>query len=128
MTSFKEIERMKRDPDRARALAKSLLDIPDLTSWEQPFLEDMQSQKGLLSTRQAEKLLEIRDQNAWASTIGGFSVRSLLNACWEARYDLNDEDDITFIEGLKARGSSTARHREACHLLICARALRVIDS
>jgi hypothetical protein len=124
--SWKDIERMKRDPDGARALAKSLLAIPDLTSWEQPFLEDMQSHKGLLSTRQAEKLLQIRDQNGWVSTIGSFSVRSLLNACWEARYDLNDEDDITFVETLKARGSSTARYREACRLLNCARSLRIV--
>jgi hypothetical protein len=126
--SWKEIERMKRDPDGARALAKSLLAIPDLTSWEEPFLQDMQSHKGLLSTLQGEKLLEIRDQNAWVSTIGGFSVRSLLNACWEARYDLKDEDDITFVEGLKARGASTARCREAYRLLRCARELHLIHA
>lgn len=126
MSSWKEIERIKRDPAGARALAKSLLAIPDLTAWEEPFLEDMGVHQGPLSTRQAEKLVEIRDQNAWVSTIQGFSVRSLLNACWEARYDLNDEDDVAFVEGLKARGSSTARYREAFHLLDCARRLHVI--
>jgi hypothetical protein len=125
--SWKEIERIKRDPAGARALAKSLLAVPDLTSWEQPFLEDMEIHQGALSTRQAEKLLEVRDQNAWVSTIRGFSVRSLVNACWEARYDLNDEDDISFVEMLKARGSSTARCREACRLLDLARQLRVIE-
>ena len=127
MTSWKEVERLKRDPAGARALATSLLAIPDLTSWEEPFLADMQVHQGPLSTRQAEKLLEVRDQNAWVATIRDFSVRSLVNACWEARYDLNDEDDTSFVEMLKARGSSTARCREACRLLDLARQLRVIE-
>jgi hypothetical protein len=128
MTSWKEIESIKRDPAGARAMAKILLATAELTSWEQPFLEGMEVHKGPLSTRQAEKLVEIRDQNQWVSTIGrDFSVRLLLNACWEARCDLKDEDDIAFIESLKARGASTARYREACRLLRCARRLGVID-
>jgi hypothetical protein len=107
--------------------AKILLASAELTSWEEPFLEGMKVHQGPLSTRQAEKLVEIRDQNQWVSKIRDFSVRLLLNACWEARHDLNDEDDIPFIESLKARGASTARYREACRLLRCARELRVID-
>jgi hypothetical protein len=128
MTSWKEIERIKCDPAGARTLAKSLLASAQLTGWEEPFLESMQAHQGRLSTRQAEKLVEIRDQNLWVSTIGrDFSVRLLLNAAWETRHDLNDEDDIAFIESLKARGASSARYREACRLLRCARELGVID-
>jgi hypothetical protein len=126
--SWREIERIKRDPAGARAMAKMLLATAELTSWEEPFLKDMEVHKGALSTRQAEKLVEIRDQNQWVSTIGrAFSVRLLLNACWQARHDLNDQDDIAFIESLKARGASTARYREACRLLRSSRELRVID-
>lgn len=127
MTSWKEIERIKRDPAGARALAKSLLAAAQLTSWEEPFLEGIEVHQQKLSMRQAEKLIEIRDQNLWVSTIRGFSVRLLLKECWQARYDLNNEDDIAFVETLKARGSSTARYREACRLLDCARELHVID-
>jgi hypothetical protein len=126
MTSWKEIARIKRDPAGARTLAKSLLASAQLTGWEEPFLESMQVHQGSLSTRQAEKL-EIRDQYLWVSTVRDFSVRLLLNACWQVRHNLNDEDDIAFIESLKARGASTARYREACRLLRCARELRVID-
>jgi hypothetical protein len=127
MSSWKEIEKIKGDPAGARAMAKVLLATAELTSWEGPFLEGMEVHKGPLSTRQAEKLVEIRDQNRWVSKIRDFSVRLLLNACWEARHDLNDEDDIAFIESLKARGASTARYREACRLVRCARELGVID-
>ena len=117
----------RRDPAGARAMAKMLLANADLTSWEEPFLERMEVHQGPLSTRQVEKLVEIRDQNQWVSTIGrDFSVRLLLNACWQARHELNGQDDITFIESLKARGASTARYREACHLLRCARELGVL--
>lgn len=128
MTSWKEIESIKRDPAGARDMAKILLASAELTSWEEPFLESMKVHQGSLSTRQAEKLVEIRDQNQWVSTIGrDFSVRLLLNACWEARHELNDEDDTAFIDRLKARGASSARYREACRLLRCARELGVID-
>src|SRR5262245_47054914 len=108
MPSWKEIERIKRDPAGARAMAMMLLASAELTSWEGPFLESMEVHQGELSTRQAEKLVEIRDQNTWVSDIRGF----LVNQCWEARYDLNDED-AAFVESLKARGASTARYREA---------------
>jgi hypothetical protein len=88
MTSWKEIEKIKGDPVIARDMAKILLATAELTSWEEPFLEDMKIHQGPLSTRQAEKLVEIRDQNQWVSTIGhDFSVRLLVNACWEARHD-----------------------------------------
>ena len=126
MPSWKEIERIKRDPAGARAMATMLLASAELTSWEGPFLESMEVHQGELSTRQAEKLVEIRDQNTWVSDIRGFSVRLLVNQCWETRYDLNDED-AAFVESLKARGASTARYREACRLLDCARDLHLID-
>src|SRR5262249_12653275 len=100
MTSWKEIEKIKRDPAGARAMATMLLASAELTSWEGPFLESMEVHQGELSTRQAEKLVEIRDQNTWVSDIRGFSVRLLVNQYWEARYDLNDED-AAFVESLK---------------------------
>ena len=107
-------------------MATMLLASAELTSWEGPFLESMGVHQGELSTRQAEKLVEIRDQNTWISDIRGFSVRLLVNQCWETRYDLNDED-AAFVESLKARGASAARYREACRLLDCARDLHLID-
>jgi hypothetical protein len=63
MAPWKEIERIKRDSAGARALAKSLLASAQLTEWEEPFLEGTEVHQGPLSTRQAEKLVEIRDQN-----------------------------------------------------------------
>jgi hypothetical protein len=128
MASWKEIEEFKRDPARARALAKSLLVTTGWTAWEEPFLEDMQARHERLSTRQAEKLLEIRDDAQWVSSIKGFSVRTLLQTCWEARFDLDNDDDIEFLERLKANSSTTAKYRDASRLLRCARKLQMIDA
>jgi hypothetical protein len=127
MASWKEIEEFKRDPARARALAKTLLAATGWTAWEEPFLDNMAGHEGRLSTRQAESLLVIRDQSLWVSSIKGFSVGTMLQACWEARLDLDDEDDIEFIERLKATCSTTAKYRDARRLLGCARKLHVID-
>lgn len=127
MTIWREVERYKRDSATARGLAKLLLKTAVLTDWEEPFLEKMAIHEGELSTRQAEKLLEIRDDNLWVGEIRGFSVRLLLKECFEARFDLQTEADIKFVETLKERDQSTARYREACHLLNCARDLHVID-
>lgn len=124
MTNWREIEKYKHDPGD---LAKLLLKTAVLTDWEEPFLEKMAVHQGELSTRQAEKLLEIRDDNLWVGEIRGFSVRLLLKACWEGRHDLHTTQDFDFIEKLKARGEDRARYREARHLLDCARDLHVID-
>jgi hypothetical protein len=57
MASWKEIEELKRNAARACHMAKFLLTTPGLSTWEEGFLESMESHRGPLSTRQAEKLL-----------------------------------------------------------------------
>ena len=127
MASWKEIEELKRNPDRGRVLAKSLLARPGLTTWEEDFLEKLEGHQGPLSTRQAEKLLEIRDDIRRVESIEGFSVKTMLPACYEARLDLDDEDDIEFLESLRASNATVWRYRDARRVLRCARKLHVID-
>ena len=45
------------------------------------------------SLRQCEKLLELRDDAEYYSSVRGFSVQSLIKSCWHARDDLDSEDD-----------------------------------
>ena len=127
MASWKEIEALKHSPANARTLAKSLLATSGLSAWEEPFLESMSLHEGQLSTRQSEKLLELRDESLWVSSIRGFSVRLMLQSCWESRHDLDDDDDVEFIERLEATRSTTAKYRDARRLLNIARKLGVID-
>jgi hypothetical protein len=127
MASWKEIEELKRNPARARHMAKFLLATPDLSTWEEGFLESIESREGPLSTRQAEKLVEIRDDLRRVSSIKGFSVKTMLPACYEARLDLHDESDIEFLERLSASNTTEWRYRDACRVLYCARKLHVID-
>jgi hypothetical protein len=100
MQDYKEIDRMRKDLVAVRSLAKRLLDLPhaDWNDWEIDFLQHMARHKGPdpITTRQGEKLLELRDDAEYYSSVRGFSVQSLIKNCWVARDDLDSEDDRKF--------------------------------
>jgi hypothetical protein len=98
MANWKEIDRIAKDPAGVRALAKSLLRMPDAgwKEWELDFLEHMSHHEGHLTTRQSEKLVEIRDAAQYFSTYDGFKISTLIDKCWMARLDLNDDEDVAF--------------------------------
>lgn len=133
MASWREIERIRKDAPRFRALAASLLahTAEDaFTDWEMKFLGEI----GTLSintveftNRQGEKLLEIRDNVQQHEIVGrGFSVKTLIAGCYLGRLDLS-EDDEEWITALHATHAISVRRRDAGRLLRCARALGVID-
>ena len=89
----------------------------DWTEWELDFLESLAAHMGpdALTTRQREKLVELRDDAEPISTFNGFNIGSLIEQCWLARQDLSDEDNIEFLEELKTlKGSSAARSDGCC--------------
>ena len=100
MTSWVDIERIRKDLVAIRALAKRLLKLSahEWTHWELDFLEDRSCQKNEINTRQAEKLLELRDDAEYHSKVQGFSVASLIEGCWLAR-----DADRSFIENQKGK-------------------------
>jgi hypothetical protein len=86
MASWKEIDRIRKEPKAFRALAKGLRAqfSDDLTDWERDFLEAIAGRDGKeeFTTRQSEKLLQIRDDYTSVSQLpGGFSVRIVLEEC-----------------------------------------------
>jgi hypothetical protein len=89
MQNFKEIDRVRKDPVAVRSMAQRLLAIPnhDWNDWELDFLENMFRHRGPdpITTRQGEKLLELRDDSEYHSSVKGFSVSSLIENCWLAR-------------------------------------------
>lgn len=130
MASFREISAIKMDPARARALAQRLWDLwfweNELNDFEDPFLKDMARFDGdQLSTRQAEVLLEIRDDHERLTKMrDGLSVALVLKETYLARDDL-DEDDAEFLE--KIKGATSLRRRDAGRLAACAERLNIIN-
>jgi hypothetical protein len=127
MASYKELLALGRDPVRVRAVARRLLaSAEDWTEWERDFLEGLVVEYGIavLTTRQREKLAELRDGAEYVSTIEGFDVAYLIDKCWPGRFDLDYEDDIAFIE--QERGSTSIKRRHVERLLRCCRKLAVI--
>lgn len=93
-------------------MAKQCLLFPDLTDWERDFLESLVARRPeRLSTRQAEVLFEIRDDNELISNVGGnIKVSNLIQRAYEARPDL-DEGDEEWIVAIRNRGTTSLRRR-----------------
>ena len=131
MQDYREIDRIRKDTVAVRSLAKRLLNTQnrDWNDWELDFLEHMARHRGPnpITTRQGEKLIELRDGAEYHSSMQGFSVVSLITNCWLARDDLNSEQDRKFIEELKATGASAIRRRQLGKLLACARELGEVE-
>ena len=130
MASWREIDGVRKDASGARDLAQRLLKIypGELTEWETDFLQSITSYTELFefTTRQAEKLLEIRDDAEPVTACRGFSVANLIRQCCEARLDLS-ETDAQWISDLQRQGGSSIRRRHLGRLMACARDLNIID-
>lgn len=130
MSIHREMTRLKNDGAAARQLARMLLAQTDTnwTDWEADFLEAMTAREASepLSTRQAEKLVELKDAARRYERIDGFSVVNLVRDCWMGRCDLT-EDDEAFIAALKEHGDRSLKLRPLMRLIHCSRQLGLID-
>jgi hypothetical protein len=130
VATWKEIAETRRDPRRARKIARFLLRFhkDNLTEWELEFIEKVARRNVELdlSTSQSEKLLQVRDAQEKIESTRGFNVAAVLKQCWEARLDL-DEDDEAWITRIYARSPSTVRQGESGGLLRIAGLLRIIE-
>lgn len=121
---------LAENADRVRSLARALIAQEDhvWTDWEIDFLESMAAHQGPepLSQRQREVLAELEDVSKYVSTVDGMSVTSLIRDCFEARLDL-DEEDEEFVEGLVKAGKTSLRRRPLRRLIACSRRLGLID-
>jgi hypothetical protein len=131
MASWKEIDRIRKEPKGFRALAKGLRAqfSDDLTDWEKDFLEGIASRDGKeeFTTRQSEKLLQIRDDYTSVSELpGGFSVEIVLKECKGARLNLSEGDEQWVLQSYE-RSPTTIRRKNAGRLMRCARELHIIE-
>lgn len=136
MANWSEVERIKNDAVFVRGLASRLLKIEGYswTGTARAFLEDMaklsdrrRTDGDLLTTRQGELLLDLRDESDLIEVAGGFSVARLIENCYVARLDLSDDDDVEYIAKLKESGIKSIRRSHLRRLLRCARMLGVIE-
>lgn len=130
MSSWREIERIRKDAHGFRALCVRLLAAygDDLNEWESEFLEVNAGRNYVdeFSVRQGETLLNIRDGVEMVETFRGFSIRSLLAGCHQARVDLS-EDDERWIDAAYCINSDKIRRRHASRLFKCARQLGLVE-
>jgi hypothetical protein len=128
MPDYREILAIQKDPARARAMAQVLCKLDDIewTDWELDFLTSIGTRRQDLTTRQGEKLIELRDEAVWYTAVDGFSLSALIERCHLARDELA-EPDAEFIARLKAAGATRLRRKDARRLLRCARSLGEIE-
>ncbi len=130
MADWREIDRTRKDPEALRALAKRLLTLPnqEFTEWETAFLESISFDRGNdeFTTRQSEKLLQIRDDAEYISTFHGFSVKILLGGCYQARLDLSEADEA-WIKEICGKHTTSIKRKHIGRLMHCARELNLIE-
>jgi len=130
MASWREIDRVRKDPQAAADIARRLLSLPasEFTDWELEFLRSIRQQRNIeqFTTRQAEKLLQIRDDIEEVTEVLGFSVRLLLKGCVEARLDLSDGDEEWVLARSEA-SSLSIRRKHVGRLMRCARELHLVE-
>jgi hypothetical protein len=129
MADFREIHEFQMDAARSRRLACVLSANSQLvwSDWELDFLESMCAQKSELSTRQAEKLLELRDEAHVYRKADGILISTLIRRCFEARLDLDSDQDVAFVERLKAADAGQLHRSPALRLVRIARQLGIIE-
>jgi hypothetical protein len=130
MASHLDMKRLGDDPEAVKRLAAVLLASIDAewTAWERDFLDSMTERRSTepLSQRQREVLFDLRDSAVTLTTVRGFSIARLIRECWVNRFDLEDDDDLAFIERLKTEAPATLKRRLAMRLLSCANRLDVV--
>ena len=132
MTNWREINEISKDPQAVRSLARKLLKLPYM-SWPEHgrgFLENMAKKREPVTTRQAEYLIELRDDTELHQVVGRFSVGSLIEDCWrnrepDRRRGLSDEN-CDFIE--RIRGKNALPRRQLQRLFACCRELGLIEA
>jgi hypothetical protein len=130
MASWHEIDRVRKDPEGAANIAKRLLTLPptEFTDWELDFLRSIRRLRKVeeFTTRQSEKLLQIRDDIEEVEEVLGFSVQLLLKGCFEARFDLSEADEEWVADRFQA-SPRNIRRKHVGRLTHCARELNLIE-
>ena len=129
MATHIEMKALAGNAAAVTSLAGYLASLSDggWTDWEVNFLDSMARHRGPdpITMRQREVLIELRDSVKSFARVDGMRVARLVQDCWCARLDL-EEDDALFIERLHAAASPSLKRRPLLRLLGCARQLNLV--
>jgi hypothetical protein len=129
MATYLDMQKLAQNPGTVTMLASYLLKIETVewTDWELDFLESIARRTSTdpISTRQREVLMELKDcATSHTVTCDGQSVRALILRCWEARLDL-DEEDEQFVGHLYESKATSLKQRQLGRLQHCVRQLNI---
>jgi tRNA splicing ligase len=129
MATYLDMQKLAQSPGAVTMLASYLLNINTVewTDWELDFLEGMARRTSTdpISTRQREVLVELKDNaTSHTTTRDGQSVRALILRCWEARLDL-DEEDEQFVADLYTSRLTALKPRQLSRLQRCVNNLNI---
>jgi hypothetical protein len=129
--TWREIDRIRKRPDVAQGIARSLIETfpaADFSDSESDFLHSLvRFERVQEFTRlQIEWLLLIQDELREATEVYGFSIHLLLKQCFEARLDLS-EDDEEWITLRRETNPHAVPRKFVRRLLRCSCALYLID-
>jgi hypothetical protein len=132
--NHRDMKALAENAEAVRSLAGYLLQLAQVddqvqwTDWELDFLGHMQLHEDgvVLTLRQVEVLVELRDHAKTYTSLDGMSVVSLINDVWLARYEL-DEEDEQFVSALKMSASKGVKRRAAQRLLALARQAGLVE-
>lgn len=133
MATERELSRVRHDPVEWRGIVKRLLEIADQDGVDDRHLViieslNAQTERVELSHRQAEWLLDARDDSEFVATYFNFSIKLMLKECYENRFGIEDEDDQKWVEKTHSERLVRLRKKDARKLFAIAVALDVIDS
>lgn len=111
---------------------KRLLEIADQDGVDDRHLViieslNAQTERVELSRRQAEWLLDARDDSEFVTTYFNFSIKIVLKECYENRFGIDDEDDHKWIEKVHSARLARLRKKDARKLFAIAVVLGVVD-
>jgi hypothetical protein len=129
VATYLDMQKLAQNPGTVTMLASYLLKIETVewTDWELDFLESMarRTSQDPISIRQREVLVELKDSaTSHTTTRDGQSVRVLILRCWEARLDL-DEEDERFVGDLYESKATSLKQRQLGRLQHCVRQLHI---
>jgi hypothetical protein len=129
MATYLDMQKLAQNPGTVTMLANYLLRVETVewTDWEVDFLESMATRTSTdpISTRQREVLVELKDNaTSHTTTRDGLSVRTLILRCWEARLDL-DEEDEQFVVQLYESKVTSLKSRQLGRLQRCVHGLNI---
>src|SRR3954470_9527232 len=106
MSSWIAIDRVRKDPQAFKPLAKRLLNDPtfERSEFADGFLENiMHWKRDELTTRQGEILLELRDEAEIHVVYKGLSIPILIRNCFDIRFELDESARIQIEKLVESR-------------------------